>query len=124
MATTEHRPANAGQRVLQRRQRMFVFANLLSAVAQIVNMGLSIYFYIIIARALISWVNPDPYNPIVRFLYQATEPVLYRIRRWVPYLGGIDLSPIIALLVIKFLQFFVVETLIELAVRMKTGGAI
>lgn len=103
---------------------MFVFSNLLNAVAQIVNIGLSIYFYIIIARALISWVNPDPYNPIVRFLYQATEPVLYRIRRWVPYLGGIDLSPIIAMLVIKFLQFFIVETLIELAVRMKTGGAL
>lgn len=103
---------------------MFVFSNLLNAVAQIVNIGLSIYFYIIIARAIISWVNPDPYNPIVRFLYQATEPVLYRIRRWVPYLGGIDLSPIIAMLVIKFLQFFVVETLIEIAVRMKTGGAL
>ncbi|MEK6759913.1 MAG: YggT family protein [Deltaproteobacteria bacterium] len=103
---------------------MFVFANLLSAVAQIVNMGLSIYFYIIIARAIISWVNPDPYNPIVRFLYQATEPVLYRIRKWIPYLGGIDLSPIIAMLVIKFLQFFVVETLIDLAVRMKAGGAL
>lgn len=103
---------------------MFVFSNLLNAVAQIVNIGLSIYFYIIIARAIISWVNPDPYNPIVRFLYQATEPVLYRIRRWVPYLGGIDLSPIIAMLVIKFLQFFIVETLIELAVRMKTGGAL
>ena len=94
------------------------------AVAQIVNMGLSIYFYIIIARAIISWVNPDPYNPIVRFLYQATEPVLYRIRKWIPYLGGIDLSPIIAMLVIKFLQFFVVETLIDLAVRMKAGGAL
>lgn len=103
---------------------MFVFSNLLNAVAQIVNIGLSIYFYIIIARAIISWVNPDPYNPIVRFLYQVTEPVLYRIRRWVPYLGGIDLSPIIAMLVIKFLQFFVVETLIEIAVRMKTGGAL
>ena len=103
---------------------MFVFSNLLSAVAQIVNMGLSIYFYIIIARAIISWVNPDPYNPIVRFLYQATEPVLYRIRKWIPYLGGIDLSPIIAMLVIKFLQFFVVETLIDLAVRMKAGGAL
>lgn len=103
---------------------MFVFANLLSAVAQIVNMGLSIYFYIIIARAIISWVNPDPYNPIVRFLYQATEPVLYRIRKFIPYLGGIDLSPIIAMLVIKFLQFFVVETIIDLAVRMKAGGAL
>lgn len=117
-------PAGTSHRSTSRREQMFVFANLLSAVAQIVNMGLSIYFYIIIARAIISWVNPDPYNPIVRFLYQATEPVLYRIRKFIPYLGGIDLSPIIAMLVIKFLQFFVVETLIDLAVRMKAGGAL
>ncbi len=124
MAATVDILADASHRFSSRRPQMFVFANLLSAVAQIVNMGLSIYFYIIIARAIISWVNPDPYNPIVRFLYQATEPVLYRIRKWIPYLGGIDLSPIIAMLVIKFLQFFVVETLIDLAVRMKAGGAL
>lgn len=103
---------------------MFVFANLLSAVAQILNVGLSIYFWIIIARALISWVNPDPYNPIVRFLYQATEPVLYRIRRWIPYMGGIDLSPIIAILAIMFLKWFVVETLLDVALRIKTGGGL
>ena len=62
--------------------------------------------WIIIVRALISWVNPDPYNPIVRFLYQITEPVLYAIRKRLPYIGGIDISPIVVLLVIMFLQAF------------------
>ncbi len=54
---------------------MFILANLLEAVAKILEIGLNIYFWIIVVRALISWVNPDPYNPVVRFLYQATEPV-------------------------------------------------
>lgn len=103
---------------------MFVLANLLDAIAQILDMALSIYVYVIIARALVSWVNPDPYNPIVRFLYQATEPVLYRIRRVVPYLGGIDLSPIIAILAIVFIKKFLIATLIDIALRLKTGGSL
>ncbi len=101
---------------------MFVFANLVEALATIVSYLLTIYMWIIIIRALISWVNPDPYNPIVRFLYQATEPVLYPIRRRLPFMGGIDLSPIIVLLVIIFLQFFLVRTLNEVAVRLRIGG--
>lgn len=103
---------------------MFVLANLLDAIAQILDMALSIYVYVIIARALVSWVNPDPYNPIVRFLYNATEPVLYRIRRAVPYLGGIDLSPIIAILAIVFIKKFLIATLIDIAFRLKTGGSL
>lgn len=101
---------------------MFVFANLVEALATIVSYLLTIYMWIIIIRALISWVNPDPYNPIVRFLYQATEPVLYPIRRRLPFMGGIDLSPIIVLLVIMFLQVFLVRTLNEVAVRLRMGG--
>jgi YggT family protein len=103
---------------------MFVFANLLNALAQILDIGLTIYFWILIIRALISWVNPDPYNPIVRFLYQATEPVLGRIRRVLPVMGGLDLSPIIAILAIIFIQKFVIATLIDIAFRLKTGGGI
>jgi YggT family protein len=76
--------------------------------------------WLVIARAIISWVNPDPYNPIVRFLYQVTEPVLYRIRRFLP-LGAIpiDLSPIIVLLIIFFLDAFLVRTLEDIAIRMR-----
>jgi len=103
---------------------MFVFANFLSAAAQILNIALTLYLWLIIIRALLSWVNPDPYNPVVRFLYQATEPVLYRVRRIIPYLGGIDLSPIIVILVIYFVKAFLVTTLLEIAFKLKTGGGI
>lgn len=67
--------------------------------------ALRIYFWVILIRALLSWVSPDPYNPIVRALVAVTEPVLAPLRRLVPprKLGGIDLSPLIALLLIEFL---------------------
>lgn len=98
---------------------MFVFSNLLIAVAKILDIGLSLYMWIIIGRAVISWVNPDPYNPIVRFLNAVTEPVLYPIRRRLPIsFGGIDFSPIVLILAIIFAQSFVVQTLYQLAARM------
>lgn len=98
---------------------MFVFENLLRALAAIVDISLTIYMWIIIARAVISWVNPDPYNPIVRFLYAATEPVLYAIRRRLPMgFGGIDFSPMVAILAIIFLQKFLVATLVKMAERL------
>jgi YggT family protein len=73
---------------------------------------------VIIARALIAWVNPDPWNPIVRFLQRATEPILYPIRRRMGWGLGIDFSPIIAILIIVFLQVALVQTLRDLALRM------
>ncbi|MEW6326437.1 MAG: YggT family protein [Thermodesulfobacteriota bacterium] len=95
---------------------MFVFGNLLNALAKIIDIVLSLYMWIIIARAVISWVNPDPYNPIVRFLYGVTEPLLYRVRRILPIsLGGIDFSPMIIILIIIFLQSFLVPTLADIA---------
>lgn len=100
---------------------MFLLANLLNAVAYIIDIVLTIYMYIIIARAIISWVNPDPYNPLVRFLYRATEPVLHRVRRIVPDLGGLDISPLIVLLVIFFMQKFLVSSLFDLVHRLKFG---
>jgi YggT family protein len=97
---------------------MFALRNLLEALAAILNLGLTIYMWVIIARALLSWVNPDPYNPIVRFLYNVTEPVLGWVRRRVPIVfGGLDLSPILVLLAIIFLQKFLVGTLLDLAMR-------
>jgi YggT family protein len=75
--------------------------------------------WIIIGRAVISWVNPDPYNPIVRFLNSVTEPVLYPIRRRLPIsLGGLDLSPILVILAIIFIKSFLVQSLMQLAVRL------
>jgi len=97
---------------------MFVAANFIYGIARVLGFALNLYMWIIIARALISWVNPDPYNPIVRFLLSVTEPVLYFIRRKLPiYFGGFDFSPVIAILAIYFLQIFLVQSLIQLAAR-------
>jgi YggT family protein len=98
---------------------MFVFSNFLIAIARILDIGLSVYMYIVIARAIISWVNPDPYNPIVRFLNSVTEPVLLRIRRKLPlFFGGMDFSPIVVILAIIFIQSFVVQSLVQMATRL------
>jgi len=95
---------------------MFIISYFLEAVATILNIGLTIYMWIIIARAVISWVSPDPYNPIVRFLNNVTEPVLYRVRRLIPvYFGGFDFSPILVLLAIIFIQKFLVKSLYHMA---------
>lgn len=95
---------------------MFVFTNFLAAIAEIIDYILTLYLYIIIARALISWVNPDPYNSIVKFLYRITEPVLSPLRRLIPaWKMGLDLSPMIAILIIMFLKRFVVATLRQAA---------
>lgn len=102
---------------------MFILANLVEASAAVVNMFLTIYMWIVVARAVISWVNPDPYNPIVRFLYSATEPVLYRLRRAFPlYAGGIDFSPIVVFVAIVFLQRFLVQSLYDLAQSIRLMG--
>jgi YggT family protein len=97
---------------------MFVVSNFLIAVAKMIDIVLSLYMWLIIGRAVISWVSPDPYNPIVRFLTSVTEPVLYPIRRRLPVLGGMDFSPIIVILAIIFVQNFLVQSLIQLASRL------
>ena len=102
---------------------MFVFANLLIAIAQVLHMLLTFYMWIVIARIVISWVNADPYNPIVRAIISVTEPLLYRIRRTLPvYGGGIDFSPLVVFAGIYFLQIFLVRTLVDLAVRLQPVG--
>ncbi len=90
---------------------------ILTAIARILDLGINIYIFIVIARALISWVNPDPYNPIVRFLHNATDPVLYRLRRMLPFLqaGSFDLSPIALLLILSIAQQIIVGFLLQLA---------
>jgi YggT family protein len=93
-----------------------VFRNLLVAIATVLDLALNIYMWLIIARALLSWVNPDPYNPIVRFLYNVTEPVLSYLRRRVPVVfGGMDLSPLLVIAAIMFLRIFLVQTLSDWA---------
>ena len=100
---------------------MFVLSNFLVAAARILDIGLTILYWLILIRALISWVNPDPHNPVVQFLYKTTEPILYPIRKMLP-LGlrfRIDISPIIAFLAIMFLRSFLIRTLLDLAIRLR-----
>ena len=98
---------------------MFVFGNFLAGLAQVLDLALNLYFWIILARAVLSWVTPDPYNPIVRFLHRATEPVLSWVRRRLPTtFGGIDLTPMVVILVIFFLRSFLVRSLMDVAARM------
>ena len=95
---------------------MYVMGNFISSLAMVLDYLLTIYIYVIIARALVSWVNPDPYNPIVQFLYKATEPVLAPLRGLMgTYSHGIDLSPLIVILIIYFLQSFLIKTLYQFA---------
>ena len=99
---------------------MFVVSNLVLALARLLELGLWAYFWIVIARAVLSWVNPDPFNPIVRFLYRVTEPVLRPIRRRLPTMQmGLDLSPMLVILAIYFLQAFLVESLRDLALSLR-----
>ena len=98
---------------------MFLLANLLIAVARILQLGLFIYMWMIIIRAVISWVNPDPYNPIVKFLYRSTEPVLQPVRRLLPVAWGIDFSPLVVILVIMFVDQVFVSSLFDLARRLQ-----
>jgi YggT family protein len=95
---------------------MLVFRNLLVAVATVLEYVLVFFMFITIARAVLSWVSPDPYNPIVRFIHNVTEPVLYQIRKRLPMMyGGIDFSPIVVILIIIFLRIFLVDSLEGLA---------
>jgi YggT family protein len=98
---------------------MFVIAKFLGALAQLLGIALHIYMWIIIIRAVISWVNPDPYNPIVQFLYRVTEPVLRPVRRYLPVAWGIDFSPLVVIFAIIFLDQFLVGSLRELAWRLR-----
>ncbi|MRI83241.1 MAG: hypothetical protein C6I00_02365 [Nitratiruptor sp.] len=96
-----------------------VLATLLQAIAQILHMVITIYIWIVIIAALITWVRPDPYNPIVQTLFRLTEPAYALIRRYIPtVIGGIDLAPLILILVLQFIDLFLVRLLMNIAMRL------
>ena len=97
---------------------MFVLSNFVGALAVLLSYALTFMSWLIIFRAIISWVNPDPFNPIVQFLTRVTEPVLEPLRRLLPAMA-IDLSPILAFFAIVFLQRFLVHTLQDIALRLQ-----
>ena len=93
---------------------MFVAGNFFTSLGQIVDMMLNLYMWAIVISALLSWVNPDPYNPIVSMLRQITEPSLRLVRRFIPMGGiGIDISPIVVIFLIMFLRNFLVKSIIQ-----------
>ncbi len=99
---------------------MFILGNFIQAIAVVLGYLLEILWWLIVIRALLSWVNPDPYNPIVQFIERSTEPLLAPLRRLVPaFRIGIDVSPILALLLLYFLKIFLVQTLMGIALRLK-----
>ena len=99
---------------------MFVLGNFIQAIAQVLAYVLEALKWLVIVRALLSWVNPDPYNPIVQFIERVTEPILQPLRQLIPiYKIGIDISPILAILIIFFLQSFAVQTLIGIGLRLQ-----
>jgi YggT family protein len=98
---------------------MIFLSNFIKAIAVVLNYGLNFYMYVVIAGAVLSWVSPDPYNPIVRFINNATEPVFHQIRKRLPVnFGGIDVSPVIVILAIIFVQTFVVDSLLRLSLTL------
>ena len=99
---------------------MFVLGNFFQALATVLGYLFEIYWWLIVVRALLSWVHPDPYNPIVQFIERATEPVLAPLRGFVPaHKIGIDISPVIAILAIYFLKIFLVQSLLGFAARLQ-----
>lgn len=98
---------------------MFILGNLVAALAQLLGAFFTIYTWILIIRVLISWVNPDPFNPVVQFLMKATDPVLEPLRRVIPKIGPFDISPIVAVLILQALQHFLIRTLLDLSFRLR-----
>ena len=99
---------------------MIVLANTLSAIALVLGSLLNIYFWIVVIAAVLTWVRPDPYNPIVRTLRLLTEPVFYRVRKWLPftYTSGLDFSPVVVLLAIELINRIVIASLSQYALAL------
>lgn len=98
---------------------MFVIGNLLNAVAAILEIVINGLLLVILVNALLSWVRPDPANPIVQFLDRVSDLVCSPIRRLFPtVLGGIDFAPYLAMLALWFIKLFVVDSLHGIAVRL------
>lgn len=98
---------------------MFVIGNLLTAVATVLHALFNTLLLVILVNALLSWVRPDPMNPIVQFLERVSDVVCNPIRRVLPTaMGGIDFAPFLAMLAIWFIDMFLYNTLRDLAIRM------
>ncbi len=98
---------------------MYALGYFLIALGKILGGLLWAYMWIVIIRALLSWVRPDPYNPIVRFISNLVDPVSHRISRIIPTrIGMIDIAPLILIVVVYFLQAFLVPVIHETGLRL------
>jgi len=97
---------------------MIITGYFLKAVAELLHLILNFFIWLMIARAILSWVNPDPNNAIVRFLHSSTDPLINKVRGRIPPLGMVDLSPLVILLVLFFLDSFLVGVLAKYAQQM------
>lgn len=95
---------------------MFILANILSAIVYVFDTLIWLYMIIVFAACLVSWFRPDPYNPIVRLLHNLTEPVFWRIRKWLPfvYVRGIDFAPVALLVVLRVIQLVVIKSMYQM----------
>ena len=98
---------------------MFILGNLVGALAQLLGALFTIYTWVLIIRVLASWLSPDPFNPLMQFLTRATDPVLNPLRRVIPPIGPLDISPIVAVLILQALQHFLVRTLFDVSMRLR-----
>jgi YggT family protein len=95
---------------------MFIFENLFAAIAEVLHLFLMLYIYVVIARAVVSWFDVNPNNKFINFLHRTTEPPLVLIRRYIPSVAGLDISPIILIFIIIFADRFLVGTLSQMAI--------
>ncbi len=100
---------------------MFVAGNFIIALARVLDLLLNVLWWLILIRALISWVSPSPFNPIVQFLYRTTEPILEPIRRLLP-MSRMDFSPLVVFVIVIFLQNFLINTLFDIGLRLRMSG--
>jgi len=99
---------------------VFIFGHLFGALAHILHIAITLFIWLVVARAVLSWVSPDPYNPIVRFINNATEPVMRPVRRRLPlYASGVDFTPLLVILALVFLDRFLVPVFSDLAFRLR-----
>lgn len=102
---------------------MIALGNILYGIGSVLDMLLMTFVLLVFVRAIISWANPDPYNPFVRFLSSSTEPLLQHIRRWTRrFSSTIDLSPIILIVALYFLRFAVAQTLMDYGAQLRSSG--
>jgi len=94
---------------------MFILGQLFASLAVLFSMLFKVVYFLLVIRIILSWFRVDPYSELANILYRITDPILLPLRRLPLQIGGIDLSPIIAFLLLSFLDSFVVGVLRQLA---------